>query len=67
MARAEGIKVAVERAIHDALRESIQRIADQHGIKVHDVNVVWYTSVPMAGKPSHFVTAISARTESVHP
>jgi len=42
MADASNITVAVERVIHTALRDSIQRIYDLHGIRVSSLSVSWY-------------------------
>ena len=42
MADASLLSVAVERAIHDALREAIQRISDQHHIQVTCVRIDWF-------------------------
>lgn len=66
MASAEGIKVAVERAIHDALRESIQRIADQHGVVVDQVSVCWERRGTISEAPRHVVVEVIASTRSFH-
>lgn len=62
MASAEGITVALERAIHDALRESIQRIADQHGIRVTSLSAEW---VDVSSVMDHKFLLTSLRAETV--
>lgn len=44
MANAE-ISVAVERVIHDVLREVVQNISDQHGVRVNDVSFDWSITI----------------------
>lgn len=61
------VKVAIERAIHDRLRDVIQAIADQHGIRVESVSVDWSTHRAFGEKPAHTVSTISAQTRSEHP
>ena len=64
MASAEGITFAVERAIHDALRESIQRIADQHGIRVTSLSAEW-VDVCSTSEQKFLIQTLRAETVSV--
>lgn len=38
---APSVTVAIERAVHDGLRELIQALELAHGIRVNSVNVEW--------------------------
>ena len=64
MARADGISVAVERAIHDALRDLIQRIADQHGIRVTSLSAEW-VDVCSTSEQKFLIQTLRAETVSV--
>lgn len=63
MATAAGMSVAVERAIHDVLRETVQRISDQHGIQVKYVHVDWLDLSGLDGS-KFMVRGIEATTAS---
>jgi hypothetical protein len=64
MATAENLTVAVERAIHDAITEMVQRISDQHGIQIRVFRADW-DEVSNSGEATKFrVRAVSAETFS---
>lgn len=67
MADGTKLSVAIERAIHDALRASIQRIADQHRIKIVDLQVKWSSSNEFGVQTSHRIEELEVHTVSVHP
>ena len=58
------IKVAVERVIHDALRDQIQRIKDEHGIRVISLHVQWSELGPLVEKPCSSVRLLRVETMS---
>lgn len=55
--------IAVERAIHDVLRDAVQRISDQHGIQVQDLRVDWL-NISSMDKTKFTVREIVATTSS---
>jgi hypothetical protein len=59
------ITVAVESAIHDALKEVVQNIADQHKIKVDSVSIKWSDISDHSGFKS-IVREIEARTSKIY-
>ena len=60
MAKAE-IMVAVEKAVHNALRELAQAIWDQHGVCVESAFFSW-VDVSAPGEPRLIVTDVEAHT-----
>ena len=60
MAKAD-ITVAVERAVHDALRKLAQAVWDKHGVFVHSVRFSWVdTSDP--AEPKMIVKEVEVAT-----
>ena len=57
----EEITVAVEKAVHDALRELAQAAWDKHGVCVKSVRFSW-VDVSTPAKPSLIVTEVEAAT-----
>lgn len=55
------ISVAVERAVHDALKAAAQRIFDEHGIRVDEVNLQWL-NVSTSDRIRYRVIETQART-----
>lgn len=49
MAKAEELTVAVEKAVHNALRETAQAIWDKHGICVRNANFSWTDASTVKG------------------
>ena len=64
MADASEITVSVERAFHDRLKDAIQEISKQHGIRVHDLRVDWLVTRPIGARPEFTVTGLTVTTES---
>lgn len=64
MTTTESVSVAVERAIHDVLRDAVQRISDQHGIQVQDLRVDWL-NISSMDKTRFAVREITATTSSL--
>lgn len=60
MATAE-ITVAVEKAVHDALRELAQAAWDKHGVCVQSVRFSW-VDVSTPAEPRLIVTEVEAAT-----
>ena len=60
MATAE-ITVAVEKAVHDALRELAQAAWDKHGVCVQSVRFSWF-DVSTPAEPRLIVTEVEAET-----
>jgi hypothetical protein len=56
-----GITVSVEKAIHNALRESAQAIWDIHGVCVKSVFFSW-VDVSTLGEPRLILTDVEANT-----
>ena len=52
-------------AIHHAMREMAQAIADEHGVAILDVRIEWHTEQPLGSKPIFRVSEIEVRTRSV--
>jgi len=58
------ITVAVEQAIHGALKESIQRIEREFGIRVLEISVDWRETTRI-GEPQEFkINGIKVTTQS---
>ena len=55
------IAVAVESAVHDALKEVMQKIADQYSIKVEHVAITWIDGSDDGGF-RYLVRTVEART-----
>lgn len=55
------IKVVIESAVHRALAESIQHIANEHGLLVHDLHIDW-RDVSQIEQRRFQVTEIRLRT-----
>ena len=60
MAKAE-VTVAVEKAVHNSLREMAQAIWDKHGICVRNVHFSW-VDVSSPAEPKMLVTEVEAVT-----
>jgi len=56
--------VVLDSAIHVALRQMAQAIADEHGIAILDVRIEWHTEQPIGGKPKYMVSEVEVRTRS---
>ena len=56
--------VVLDSAIHHAIKEMAQAIADEHGITILDVRIEWHTDRPMSGKPTYRVYEVEVRTRS---
>ena len=61
MAEARDISVAIESAVHDAIRVLAQNVYRQHGIRINSASIDWI-DVSCAGKDEHLVGLISANT-----
>ena len=59
--RADNITVAVERAVHDSLRQIAEAIWDQHGICLKSVRFSWL-EVSTTEKINMLVTEVEAQT-----
>jgi len=57
------IKVAVERVIHDALRDTIQQINDAYGIRLTGLRVEWF-DLSSVGRPEFSVALLHLETTS---
>ena len=55
------VVVAVEKAVHDALREVVQTIWNQHGICVQGANFSW-VDVSTPGRPEMILTEVRLDT-----
>lgn len=55
--------LAVEQAIHGALKEALQAISTQHGIQVTSLNVEWL-DVSAYGSPAFKIRELRAETFS---
>jgi len=64
MSAAPELTVAVERAIHDGLKNSIQAIEKEHGIRVLDIRVDWVVAQMLGFRPQFSIGLIRATTES---
>lgn len=58
--------VAVEAAIHDALRRLIQEISDQHGVQVTSLRVDWSDVSEVSDSPRYRVELIRVSSFSRH-
>ena len=56
------IKIAVESVIHDGLRAAVQRICNEHGIRVTSLRVDWLNQTFC--EPQFSVVRIKVETES---
>ncbi len=61
MASAEGISVAVERAVHDGLRDFAERLWREHGIRIESAHFDWI-DVSSAGQSDMMLMGVSAET-----
>ena len=61
MAKAEGISVAVEKAVHSALAELAQKVMNQHGIQINNVTFDWLDASD-SGKIKSLVCGTNADT-----
>ena len=61
MVDARGITIAIESAVHNAIRELAQNVYRQHGIEINSASIDWI-DVSCAGKNEHLVGSISATT-----
>ncbi len=52
--------VVIEKVIHDVLKETIQKIADEHKIMIEDISVSW----AMGMSDSGIIVEISERSFS---
>lgn len=59
------ISVVVERCVHDTLRDVVQRISDQHGIRVDAFTVRWMNA-STAGEEKYLVVGVEAHTATGH-
>ena len=59
--------MVLDSAIHRALREMAQAVADEHGIYITDVNISWYSTGRMidATKPTYDLGTIDVKTRSL--
>lgn len=60
------ITVAVERAVHDALAEALERIAEVHGLRVNQINALWIETSDI-GKRSWCLDRFDISTTSAAP
>jgi len=58
------MSAAVERAIHDGLKNAIQAIEKENGIRVLDIHVDWRGIRALGSPPQFYVNSIRATTES---
>lgn len=65
MAELPPITVSVESVIHDALRATVQAVAEQHQIKVESVSVQWIDVSDHSG-PRFLVRSVEARTSKLY-
>jgi hypothetical protein len=64
MAELPEIKVNIEQSIHARLREAVQSIYDQHGVRVDSLFVSWI-GIPEQGRPlGQLVGQLSLQTTS---
>lgn len=60
------ITVAVESAIHDALRGAIQKIFDQHGILVGRVDLSWLEISAHGASRRHIIDGIRIDSQKTY-
>lgn len=63
MAAIGNITVAVERAMHDALRDLAQNLYDTHGVKLNSATISWNDISSIEG-PRAIVDTIMANSET---
>jgi len=56
--------LVLDSAIHHAVKEMAQAIANEHGIAVLDVRIEWHMEYPIGGKPIYRVSEVEVRTRS---
>jgi len=63
MAKGTDLNVAIEAAVHNAIRDMAKTVYDNHGLRLSDVEISW-VDVSTVGKPAYLIGEVSARTIS---
>ncbi len=67
MAEVPTITVSVEAAIHQALRDSLQKIYDEHGVLVRRAHIDWVDMTCHGTGPRHVVERVELDTSKAFP